>query len=60
MKNFDFQSHDFRDMTLEENHSCSGGGFAYDVGRFIRFSIISMGGGVNTAMAIADAVAAQY
>ncbi len=38
-----------RVMLMETN----GGGFAYDVGRFLRFAIL-MGGGTNTAAALAD------
>ena len=59
MKNSDFQSQEFRDLTMEENYAYSGGGFAYDAGRFLRFMVISAGGGVNLAMAIADAAMVQ-
>jgi len=56
MKSSEFQPNDFRDLTQDESHSCNGGGFAFDVGRFIRFSIISIGGGVNIANAMGDAI----
>ncbi len=52
MKNFEFQLHDFRDLTEEENQCCTGGGFAYDVGRFIRFITLSAGGGIIIANGI--------
>ena len=55
MKNFDFQSHDFRDMTREESHAYTGGGFAFDVGRFIRFMVLSAPGGIWVANGIYDA-----
>ena len=56
MNIFDSQLHDFRDLTTDETYACNGGGFAFDVGRFIRFSIISFGGGVNTVNAMGDAI----
>jgi hypothetical protein len=50
----------FRELRHEECLRYTGGGFAYDAGRFIRFIVISAGGGINTAYAIADAVATQF
>ncbi len=57
MKIYESQLNDFRDLTTDETYACNGGGFAFDVGRFIRFNIIAFGGGVNLAMAIGDAAA---
>ena len=59
MKNKNFLPQDFRELTGEENFACTGGGFAYDVGRFIRFSIISGPSGLFTPCAILDACAVQ-
>ena len=56
MKIYEFQLQDFRDMTEEENHHCTGGGFAYDVGRAIRFIALSAPGGIFIANGIYDAV----
>ncbi len=56
MKNTDFVTENFRELSCDEKFNCTGGGFAYDVGRFIRFSIIA-GGGVH--MAILDACLVQ-
>ena len=56
MKISDSQLHDFKDLTIDESYACNGGGFAFDAGRFIRFSIISFGGGVNISNAMGDAI----
>ena len=52
MKNLNFQSEKFRQMSYEEAYSCTGGGFAYDAGRFLRFAAICGPGyaGVGGAM----------
>ncbi|MFC2116222.1 hypothetical protein ACFLTU_07085 [Bacteroidota bacterium] len=60
MKNTDFHSKDFRDLTAEESISCNGGGFAYDAGRFIRFAIICGPGLAGIGNAIGDAVATKF
>ena len=58
MKNIDYQPQDFRELSGDEKFACTGGGFAYDVGRYIRFSIIC-GGGNGIHMAILDACLVQ-
>ncbi len=60
MKNFDLQTDNFRELTSREKHNCSGGGFAYDIGRLIRFIIISGPSGQFTPMAVVDAAAAAH
>lgn len=59
MRKKNFQPSKFRDLTSEEILNCTGGGFAYDVGRFIRFAIISGPSGQWTPAAILDACAVQ-
>lgn len=49
----------FRDLSPDEILNCNGGGFAYDVGRLIRFAIISGPNGQWTPAAILDACAVQ-
>lgn len=56
MKNSEFQLRDFTSLTEEENQCCTGGGFAYDVGRAIRFIALSAPGGIFVANGIYDAV----
>ena len=55
MKNLDIQSQGFRELSTEEQQIYSGGGFAYDVGRLIRFLVIGAGGMGGPANAIGDA-----
>lgn len=45
---------DLKEINLVEAHSISGGGFAYDVGFFIRALIV--GGGTGPGMAMEYAV----
>ncbi|MCK4745822.1 MAG: hypothetical protein KAT15_02255 [Bacteroidales bacterium] len=59
MKKTDFMSQDFRELTAEENFKCTGGGFAYDVGRFLRFVGIAGPFGQFTPSALADAILVQ-
>jgi hypothetical protein len=55
MKKNKCSSLSFRDLSLDECASLNGGtGFAYDVGRSIRFLIISAQGAHGPAMAVAD------
>jgi len=56
MKKLDIQSHDFRELSAEEQQIYSGGGFAYDAGRFLRLIVIAAGGMGGPARAIGDAV----
>jgi hypothetical protein len=56
MKKNDLQPEHFRDLTEGENYSCTGGGFAYDVGRLIRFVIIAGPSGQWAPAAVLDAV----
>ena len=45
----------FKDLSIDESATITGGaGFAYDVGRSIRFLIISAQGSHGAAMAVAD------
>ncbi len=55
MKKTDFKHGIFREMTEDENFASRGGGFAYDVGRFLRFVCIAGPRGEFTPMAIIDA-----
>ena len=59
MKNTDFITENFREMSGDEKFACTGGGFAYDVGRFIRFAIISGPSGLFVPCALLDACAVQ-
>lgn len=59
MKNIDYQPQYFRELSGDEKFACTGGGFAYDVGRFIRFSIISGPSGLFAPYAIFDACLVQ-
>ena len=59
MKNIDFNENEFRELTCDESFICKGGGFAYDVGRFLRFVIICGPGTAGIGNAIADAVVTQ-
>jgi hypothetical protein len=60
MKNHNLQTDAFRELTEEEKYSLNGGGFAYDVGRLIRFIIKAGPYGQFTPAAIIDAAAAPY
>lgn len=51
------QTQIFRELTSAEKYALSGGGFAYDAGRFIRFVCIAGPNGQWTPMAILDACA---
>jgi hypothetical protein len=55
MKNPVFQTENFRQISDKEAFDCTGGGFAYDVGRLLRFVGIAQGGDMGLASAIADA-----
>jgi hypothetical protein len=54
MKKVDIQSDGFRRLTMEEQQEYTGGGFAYDVGRLLRFVAISGPNGQFTPMAVMD------
>lgn len=55
MKKTECSSLSFRDLSIDECTTINGGtGFAYDVGRSIRFLIISAQGANGPAMAVAD------
>jgi hypothetical protein len=59
MKERKFQPACFMELTEEENFNCRGGSFAYDVGRLIRFAIISGPSGQWAPAAILDAFTVQ-
>jgi hypothetical protein len=54
MKKQIIQPEGFRDLTNDENQLYTGGGFAFDAGRFIRFALIAGPMGVFTPMAVVD------
>ena len=54
MKKIDNQSTDFRLLSMEEHQEYAGGGFAFDVGRLLRFIALSGPNGQFTPMAIMD------
>ena len=55
MEKTKFSSLSFKDLSIDESATIIGGtGFAYDVGRSIRFLVISAQGAHGPAMAIAD------
>jgi len=56
MKKSDFTEQHFQDLSTEEKFNYSGGGFAYDVGRLLRFLAIAGPWGQFTPMAVTDAV----
>jgi hypothetical protein len=60
MKNLDFQSTCFRQLTTGECQEFSGGGFAFDAGRFLRFLAISGGTVTGTPWAVMDFIANKY
>ena len=59
MKKTDSIPDNFRELSPREKYTYTGGGFAYDVGRFIRFVIIAGPNGQFTPAAIIDAAANQ-
>lgn len=56
MKNNEISEQNFRELTISECYQSSGGGFAYDVGRLLRFVTISHGV-TGVPGAVLDAVA---
>ena len=56
MKKTNFLPQDFRELRDEEYLACTGGGFAYDVGRFLRFVSIAGPFGTFAPAAILDAL----
>lgn len=60
MKKKDFLPQEYRELTGEESFECNGGGFAYDVGRLIRFICNSGHNGANVGLAIGDFIVNRY
>ena len=56
MKSTENNEHSFNDLSTTELTSISGGGFAYDAGRFIRHMVQLAGGPGGYASFVADIV----
>jgi hypothetical protein len=60
MKNYDLQFENFCELSAEERIASFGGGFAYDVGRALRFIFITGPNGAGAGDAIGDACYTWY
>ena len=60
MKETDFLPQEYRELTCEESFGCNGGGFAYDVGRLLRFMVLCSPNGSGVLCAVNDFIETRY